>query len=85
MLMGRSLSLLAQARGPKTENDLIQALKADTTRRLVIVIAHRLSTIRHADRIIFLEEGQVREVGNHETLMANPDGPYRHFATLQDG
>ena len=68
---------------PKTENDLIQSLKTNTTDRLVILIAHRLSTIRHADRIIFLEEGQIREVGNHETLMANPNGPYRHFVDQQ--
>ena len=35
-----------------------------------IVIAHRLSTIRHADRIIVMESGQVKEQGTYETLMA---------------
>jgi ABC-type multidrug transport system fused ATPase/permease subunit len=49
------------------------------------VIAHRLSTIREADRIIFLEEGQVRDVGNHASLMAQPTSAYRKFVELQNG
>ena len=36
-----------------------------------VVIAHRLSTIRHADRIVVLDQGQVREQGSCETLMQN--------------
>jgi len=35
-----------------------------------VVIAHRLSTIRNADRIIVMDQGQVIEQGNFETLMA---------------
>ena len=33
------------------------------------VIAHRLSTIRDADMILYMEEGDIKEVGNHEELM----------------
>ena len=51
--------------------------------RLVLVIAHRLSTVRHAHKIIFLEDGQIRDVGDHETLMAKADGAYRRFVELQ--
>ena len=36
-----------------------------------IVIAHRFSTIRHADRIVVLDQGQVREQGSCETLLQN--------------
>ena len=70
---------------PQTEIALVRALLQVAKERLVIVIAHRLSTIRQADRIIFLEEGEIRDVGNHETLMSDPNGRYRRFVELQSG
>ena len=70
---------------PKTEMALVHALKQATRDRLVIVIAHRLSTIRTAHRIVFLEDGEIKDVGNHETLMADPEGSYRKFVDLQHG
>ena len=70
---------------PATENELVGALRNSAKGRLVVVIAHRLSTIRHADRIVFLDDGRVRDVGDHETLMAKTDGPYREFVALQGG
>ena len=69
---------------PKTENTLVEALRNTAQGRLVVVIAHRLSTIREADRIIFLDEGRVRDVGNHESLMAQPTSAYRKFVELQN-
>ena len=69
---------------PKTENALVEALRKTAQGRLVVVIAHRLSTIREADRIIFLEEGRVRDVGNHASLMAQPTSAYRKFVELQN-
>ena len=70
---------------PQTENALVRALQRAAEGRLVIVIAHRLSTIRKADRIVFLEDGEIRDVGSHDTLMANPASPYRRFVELQGG
>ena len=70
---------------PATENQLVASLQAAAADRLVIVIAHRLSTIRSADRIVFLDEGRIREVGSHDTLMANTTGAYREFVALQSG
>lgn len=70
---------------PETENALVDALRAERSRRLLIVIAHRLSTIRAADRICFMDEGRIAESGNHDELMAKPDGAYRRFVDLQVG
>ena len=70
---------------PKTENALVDALRNAAKGRLVVVIAHRLSTIREADRIIFLEQGRICDVGNHATLMADPSSAYRRFVELQNG
>jgi len=70
---------------PRTENALMVGLRQAAGGRLVIVIAHRLSTIRQADRIIFLDDGEVRDMGDHDTLMADPNSPYRRFVELQGG
>ena len=54
---------------PETEEYLVQSLMEAARNRLVIVIAHRLSTIAGADKIVFLEEGRLREAGSHDELM----------------
>lgn len=50
--------------------------------RTAIVIAHRLSTISKADQIIVLDKGEIREMGNHETLM-KLEGYYYKLYTMQ--
>ena len=70
---------------PQTENQLVASLHQAARDRLVVVIAHRLSTIRDADRIVFLDEGRVRDIGSHDELMADPASAYREFVELQGG
>ncbi|MBU1184490.1 MAG: ABC transporter permease, partial [Proteobacteria bacterium] len=50
--------------------------------RTTLVIAHRLSTIRNADRIIVLVNGEIREEGTHEALLAR-QGEYCRLHNMQ--
>ncbi len=52
----------------ETEHEIQQTLKKlpDITK---IIIAHRISAVRHADEIIFLEDGHIAERGTHEALL----------------
>lgn len=68
---------------PETEAYLVDALHEAAKNKLVIIIAHRLSTISQADKIFFLESGEIKESGDAETLMSLPDGRFRQFVTLQ--
>ncbi len=51
--------------------------------RTTIIIAHRLSTIKNADCIYVLDNGQIAEYGNHQTLSAKKDGIYQKLLQLQ--
>ena len=50
--------------------------------RTTLVVAHRLSTIRNADEIAVVIDGQIRERGTHEELIAQ-DGTYKKLYSLQ--
>jgi ATP-binding cassette subfamily B protein len=47
-----------------------------------VLISHRFSTVRMADRILFLEHGQLLEIGSHEELVAKK-GKYAELFRLQ--
>lgn len=51
--------------------------------RTSIVIAHRLSTIQHADKILVMHKGEIRESGTHHQLIEQEKGIYKKLYELQ--
>lgn len=65
-----------------TEKQILQNLRENRAGKTTILIAHRISTIRDADMIIVLENGEIREQGNHEQLMEQ-NGIYKEMFEKQ--
>jgi len=63
----------------ETEALIQDALEKVMRQRTCLLIAHRLSTIRHADRIIVLHHGEIREIGTHGELMERQGIYYRLY------
>jgi ATP-binding cassette subfamily B protein/subfamily B ATP-binding cassette protein MsbA len=68
----------------ESERLIQNALTTLMATRTCFVIAHRLSTIRHADRIVVIEDGTIRETGSHEHLL-EIDGRYAQLLRIQTG
>jgi ATP-binding cassette subfamily B multidrug efflux pump len=66
----------------RTEVLIQHAMNALRSNRTSFVIAHRLSTIRDADTILVMEDGQIVEQGNHDTLLAR-NGAYARLYNAQ--
>jgi ATP-binding cassette subfamily B protein len=65
-----------------TELLIQQALDRLMEGRTTIVVAHRLSTIQHADKIMVMHKGRLREQGTHQELLAQ-NGIYKKLYDLQ--
>ncbi|MEG0012888.1 MAG: ABC transporter ATP-binding protein [Cellulosilyticaceae bacterium] len=63
----------------ETESLIQDALYKMMEGRTTLMVAHRLATIQHADSIIVLHKGKIREVGNHQELLANKGTYYNLY------
>ncbi|MCW8886451.1 MAG: lipid A export permease/ATP-binding protein MsbA [Motiliproteus sp.] len=60
----------------ESERQVQAALEELCTDKTTIIVAHRLSTIEKADRIVVMDQGEIKEIGTHQQLMAQ-QGLYR--------
>ena len=66
----------------ETEQWIQEAMEKLMAGRTTIMVAHRLSTIQHADKIIVMHKGRIRESGTHQELLEQ-DGIYKKLYKLQ--
>lgn len=66
----------------RAEHEVFLRFAALLKGRAAVLISHRFSTVRMADRILFLENGQLLELGSHEELLAQ-GGKYAELFRLQ--
>ncbi len=66
----------------ETEKLIQDAIDRLTEHRTTFVIAHRLATIVDADKILFIDDGQIKERGDHQHLVAR-GGEYYNFYQMQ--
>ncbi|XP_076061207.1 ATP-dependent translocase ABCB1-like [Oratosquilla oratoria] len=78
LLLDEATSALDNQSEAVVQTALDKARKGRTT----VVVAHRLSTIRNADVIVVFQDGKIKEMGNHKSLMAK-DGLYFSLVTNQ--
>jgi ATP-binding cassette subfamily C protein len=63
-----------------TEAELMEALEDASRDRTVIIVAHRLSTVRQTDRIVFLDDGKIVDIGRFDELLER-NAAFRRLAT----
>ena len=66
-----------------TEHRVLDRLSAWGEGRAIFLITHRISTIQRADRILYLDQGEIVENGSHEELMQIDNGRYRSFVETE--
>ena len=66
-----------------TEHRVLERLSAWGEGRAIFLITHRISTIQQADRILYLDQGEIVEHGSHDELMQIDNGRYRNFVETE--
>lgn len=74
----------SSALNPISENEINKTVIDESDGKSMIIISHRLSTIKYADRIYYMENGEILEQGTHEELMKNGCGYAKMYSAQAD-
>ena len=66
----------------ETEEKILNNLEKVSNNKTTIIVSHRISSAKNADKIIVLENGEIKQQGTHESLI-NTDGYYKHLYLKQ--
>lgn len=66
----------------ESEHTIQEAMEKLASNRTTFIVAHRLATITHADRIVVMEDGKIKEIGTHHELM-HKQGIYYNLYQVQ--
>jgi subfamily B ATP-binding cassette protein MsbA len=66
----------------ESEHLIQESLEKLAKDRTTLIVAHRLSTITHADQIVLIENGEIKEMGKHEDLLKK-EGAYARLFNVQ--
>ncbi len=66
----------------KTEDAILNHLKSEMEHRTTLTVSHRISSVINADKIFVIDDGQIVESGNHESLI-NKNGYYANMHKKQ--
>ena len=66
----------------ESEHKIQESIKNVSNDRTTIIVAHRLSTVLKADKIIFIDNGEITGMGTHEELLAR-HSKYKNMIELQ--
>ncbi|WP_167665998.1 ATP-binding cassette domain-containing protein [Paenibacillus pabuli] len=64
------------------EEDVFQRMRDLMKNKTVVIVSHRLSTARHADYVVYMEQGRIMETGTHDQLLVNGAG-YAELYNMQ--
>jgi ABC-type multidrug transport system fused ATPase/permease subunit len=68
----------------ESEHLIQESLEKLARDRTTLIVAHRLSTITHADQIVLIENGEIKEIGTHEELMRQEGSSYARLYNVQN-